>query len=112
MEGSGGDFKQNSDQHQSECGKYKAMILCGGSETRNLVNLRCSSCSEDERYSIEKESGGKGAEQEVFNCCFRSAAGLFAIAGQHIGGNGRNFECDENDEQFDGPSQQAHPYGA
>ena len=88
------------------------MILRGGSQVRDLVDLRGAGGAEDQRDAVEQECGGEGAEQEVLDGGFRAAAGLLAVAGEDVGGDGGDFESDEDDQQLDGAGEQAHADGA
>ena len=78
----------------------------------DLVDLRGSGSAEDERDAVEQECCGEGAEEKVFDGGFRAAAGVLAIAGEDVGGDGGDFESDEDDEQLDGGGEQAHADGA
>ena len=108
VEGRGGDFEENADEHERQRGENEGLILRGGRECGDLVDLRGSGGAEDERDAVEQECGGEGAEQEVFDGGFRAAAGVLAVAGEDVGGDGRDFESDEDDEQLDGAGEQAH----
>ena len=83
-----------------------------GARCGDLVDLRGAGGAEDERDAVEEECRGEGAEQEVLDGGFRAAAGLLAVAGKDVGGDGGDFEGDEDDEQLDGAGEQAHADGA
>ena len=108
VEGRGGDFEENADQHERQRGDDQGLVLRGGRQVRDLVDLRGSGSAEDERDAVEQECGGEGAEEEILDGGFRAAAGLLAVAGKDVGGDGRDFKRDEDDEQFDGAGEQAH----
>ncbi len=108
MEGRGGDFEENADEHERERGDDERLILRGGSELGDLVDLRGSGSAEDERDSVEQKGSGKGAEEEVFDGRFRAAAGVLAPAGEDVRGDGGDFEGDKGDEKLDRAGEQAH----
>ena len=97
VEGRGGDFEENADEHERQRGDDQGLILRGGRELRDLVDLRGSGGAEDERDAVEQKCGGEGAEEEVLDGGFRAAAGLLAVAGEDVGGDGGDFESDEDD---------------
>ena len=108
VEGRGGDFEENSDQHKRQRGKDEGLILRNGRETRNLVNLRGACGAKDHCDAVEKKCSSEGAEEEVFDGGFGAAAGLLAVAGEDVGGDRGDFEGNEDDEQLDGGGEQAH----
>ena len=112
VEGRGGDLEENADEHERQRGENEGLILRDGREVGDLVDLRGSGGAEDERDAVEQERGGEGAEEEVLDGGFRAAAGLLAVAGEDVGGDGGDFEGDEDDEQLDGGGEQAHADGA
>ena len=84
------------------------MILRDGRELGDLVDLRCAGGAEDERDAVEQKCRGEGAEEKVLDGGFGAAAGLFAIAGEDVGGDGGDFEGDEDNQQLDCAGEQAH----
>ena len=74
----------------------------------DLVDLCCSRGAKDQGDAVEQECGGKRAEKKILDGRFRTAASLFAVAGQNIGGDGGDFQCDKDQQQFDCAGEQAH----
>ncbi len=112
VEGRGGDLEENAHQHQPQPGQDERVILRGGREAGDLVDLRGAGGAEDHRDAVEQEGGGEGAEQKVLDGRFRSAGGVLAVAGQNIGGDGGDFQRDEDQQQLDRAGQQAHSHRA
>ena len=107
MEGRGGDLEENADEHQRQ-GRDQEETVRDGGQAGDLVDLRGAGGAEDQGDAVEKECRGEGAEQEVLDGGFRAAAGLLAVAGQNVSGDGGDFERDEDEQQLDGPGEQAH----
>ena len=112
MEGRGRDLEENADEHKRQRGEDEGLVLREGREMGDLVDLRGSSGAEDERDAVEQKRGGEGAEEEVLDGGFRTAAGLLAVAGEDVGGDGGDFEGDEDEEQLNRAGKQAHADGA
>src|SRR6185437_9070570 len=104
----GRDLEEDAYQHHGQRGENEGVIGSSGGEMRNFVNLRGAGGAEDKRNAIEKKCGGKGAQQEVFECGFGSAAALLAVSGQDVSRNRRNFKRYKDKQQFDGAGKQAH----
>jgi len=59
MERHGGDFEENSDEHEGQSGKNEGLVLHDRSECGDLVDLRGSSGAEDERDAVEQKAVAK-----------------------------------------------------
>ena len=103
LEGRGGDLEAEADQDHErwQSRRGSESWLCGSAAAMAAM-LRCSRCAEDQRDSVEEECGGEGAEQEVLDCRFGALACALAEAGEDVGGDRRDFEADEDQQQFDG----------
>ncbi len=77
------------------------MILCGRRQVSDLIDLRSAGGAKDQRHAVEEKSGGKGAEKKVLDGRFGTAACLLAITSQDVGGDGGDFEGDEDEQQLD-----------
>src|SRR6202012_1598655 len=62
--------------------------------------------------AIEEESGGEGAEQKVLDGGFGGGGLAFAEAAHDVGGDGGDFEADEDHEELDGAGHEHHADGA
>ncbi len=62
------------------------MILGIRRKARNLINLRRPCSSKNQRDSVKQEPRSEGPEQKILDGSFRTAAGIFAIAGKNVGG--------------------------
>ena len=108
MEWGSGDFEENAHQHERQRRENQRLVLRHGREPRDLVDLGGSGSAEDQCDAVEQKSGGKGAEEKIFDGGFGAAAGLFAVAGENVGGDRGNLKRNENDEELDGAGEQAH----
>src|ERR1019366_5246185 len=105
-------FEQNTDQHQRQGRQQQRVILGGGGAAGDFVNLRGAGGAEDQGNAVEQERGGEGSEQKVLDGRFRAASGFLAVPSENVGGDGRDFESNEDHQQFDRRGEQAHPHGA
>src|SRR5262245_58173833 len=108
MEWRGGNLEEDSDEHHGEGAFNEELVLRIGGVVSDLVDGGGACGAEDERDAVEKEGGGEGAEEEIFDGGFGALAGLLAVSGEDVGGDGGDFESDEDDEEFGGGSEQTH----
>src|SRR6202012_4006063 len=85
VEGCGGDFEAEADEDQSQCGESQGRC-CGRFETvGNSVDIGRAGGAEGERDAVEKEGGGKGAEQEVLDGGSGAGGLTLAEAAEDVG---------------------------
>ena len=72
---------------------------------------RGACCAEGECDAVEKECGGERSEQEVLKRGFGALAGALTEAGEDVGGDGRDLEADEDEQQLDGRGHEQHADG-
>ncbi len=68
--------------------------------------------SEAEGDAVEEEGRGEAAEEEVLEGGFGGCRAAFAEAGEDVGGDGGDFEADEDHEELDGAGHEHHAGGA
>ena len=112
LEGRGRYFKAEADQNHGHGESGKARDWTVGKSCGYLGNVGCSGGAKGEGDAVEEEGGGKGAQQEIFEPGFGALPGALANGGQDVGGNGRNFEADEDQQQLRGAGHEAHAHGA
>ena len=71
-----------------------------GKRGGDVGNIGGAGSAKDQGDAVEKEGGGEGTEQEVLEGRFRTLAVALAKAGQDVGGDGRNFQADEDQQQL------------
>src|SRR6201991_4893 len=94
VEGSCGDFEAEADKDESESGKGQSGSRCGLEAVGDGVEVGGPGCSKGKRDTVEKERGGEGAEQKVFDGRLGAGGLSFAKAAEDIGGDGRDLEAD------------------
>jgi len=79
-----------------------------GDSPGNFIDLRSAGSAEDERNAVEQEPCGEGTKEKILDGRFGAFAVFFAVAGQNVGGDGGDFKGDEDHQQFDRRSHEAH----
>src|SRR3569833_2558891 len=102
MEGRGGNLEEDSDEHHGESAFDKELILRVRGVVGEFVDGGGAGGAEHEGDSVEEECCCEGAQQEVFDSGFRAFAGLLAVTREDVGGDEKDFEFDEDYEEFGG----------
>ena len=69
--------------------------------------VRRAGAAVDPGDAVEQESSGEGAEQEVFQSRLVVALVVAQVAGQDVGGDGRDLDADEDHDQLIGRGHEA-----
>jgi hypothetical protein len=78
------------------------------SDGPNRVIVRAARAAVNEGDSVEQESGGKRAEQEIFQGGFVRSHIITLKAGEHVGRDGKNLDSEERQDQVSAGRHQQH----
>ena len=80
-------------------------------ERLNFVDDSCARGAVDHGNAVEKERGGKRAEQEILERCFVGNHRATAETDQHVGGNRAHLQADESSHELIGACKNSHSGG-
>ncbi len=80
----------------------------GGKGFKDTRQRGRSGGAKDQRDAVNNKTGGKGAQQEVFEAGFLRIRPGAGKGSQHIKGDGEQFQRQEDDDQVGGMRHQDH----
>src|ERR1035437_2744441 len=109
LEGRGGDFEGQSDEHQGGGDGQDGVGCLVQNGAANQQQVDAAGGAVDQRHAVQEEGGGEAAEQEILERRLVRALIVAQIAGQDIARDGGDLEANEDHDQVVRGGHQALP---